>query len=260
MSRIALRSMRAHSLSASAELGTRPNNCACSCRPAATSRLVASLDHGRDLRDEFLAREAGRQRIEKFDHDRPGIAHEGAARPEQAGIERHRQTRSRRNRHRPGRRRSCSAAAHRPRCACLPGKMINWRPRRTSSPARRAISISDRPPAPRNNPDHVGLDQIPAEKRDPFQLALEDVKRLRKKLQQREGLPHRLVLRRDDQRSFRNFLDAAIFDPGVADHAHQPDAAARPALRERSPRPIAASAGSAGRRSPRTPAADRTAR
>ena len=73
------------------EFGTRPNNCACSARAASTSRSVAASIAVDDLLDEFAALQAGRQRIEKFDHQRAGIAHEGAARPEQPGIERHRQ-------------------------------------------------------------------------------------------------------------------------------------------------------------------------
>src|ERR1700751_5664642 len=43
--------------------------------------------------EELLARQVRRQRIEKLDHQRARITHEGAARPEQAGIECNRQAR-----------------------------------------------------------------------------------------------------------------------------------------------------------------------
>jgi len=81
--------------------------------------------------------------------------------------------------------------------------------------------------------DHAGLDQIPAKKRNPRQLTLENVKRLIEALQQREGFPHRLMLGGDEQRSFRDFLDAAIFHLHVAYDTQQPGVLARPKLGHR---------------------------
>ena len=86
--------------------------------------------------------------------------------------------------------------------------MINWRPPRTSS--RGAPRHVQQRAARRRcgrSPIMSGLDQIPAEERDPFQLALEDEERLLEELQQREGLPHRLMFRGDDQRPLRNLLE-----------------------------------------------------
>ena len=51
------------------------------------------LDHLLQALEKDLLVEPGRDRIEKLDHDRAGVAAERAARPEQAGIERDRQAR-----------------------------------------------------------------------------------------------------------------------------------------------------------------------
>ena len=111
--------------------------------------------------------------------------------------------------------------------------MINWRPR-ANLRAGAARHVQQRAAAGAAiDPDHVRLHQVPAEERNPFQFALEDEQRLLEELQQRKGLPHRLMFRGDDQRSLGNFLEPAILHLGVADHAHQPDAAARPGLGDR---------------------------
>ena len=205
--------------------------------PAEQLRLLAArrldqpvggvLDHGGDARDEFAARQAGRQRIEKFDHQRARIAHEGPARPEQPRIERDRQT-------------GHAAIDIDLRDAGLVmrrridrgSRAFRENDQLTAAPhflAGAARHLQQRAAAGAAiDPDHVRLDQIPAEQRNPFQLALEDEQRLIEELQQREGFPHRLMFRRDDQRPLRNFLEPAIFHLDVADHAHQPDAAARP--------------------------------
>ena len=148
----------------------RPNNCACSAAPASTRRLVASSITLETRARNSLALQARRQRIEEFDHQRARIAHEGPARPEQPGIERHRQAGARRNRHRSGRRRSCSRGGAPTGLRVPSGKMTAGGRARTSSPARRAISHQRRGRRLAIDADHLGLDQVPAEQRNPASI------------------------------------------------------------------------------------------
>ena len=68
---------------------------------------------------------------------------------------------------------------------------------------------------------HAALDEQPAEDRNPLQFALEDESRIVEQRQQREGLPGRLVLRRDDQRARRDFFSAAQLELDAGDDAQQ---------------------------------------
>ena len=160
--------------------------------------------------------ETRRDRIEHLDPDRAGIAADRSARPEQPGIERDRQAR---NAHlgiemhdpvfvlRLGAGRPARAFRKDDDLAIA----LRLRAARTRSSRRAPAS-----PAAIDR-DHAGLPGVPAEKRDPHQLALHDVGGVGEEQQQRKGLPQRLMLGGHQKRPRRNFLHAAKFDPDAAD-------------------------------------------
>ena len=74
-----------------------------------------------------------------------------------------------------------------------------------------------RPPAVRSIAIILVLMMKQAEHRNEFQLALEHEERRLEEVQERDGFPHRLMFRGDDQRALRNLLDAAKLDLDAAD-------------------------------------------
>ena len=76
--------------------------------------------------------------------------------------------------------------------------------------------------------DHVGLPHVPAEHRDPHQLALDDEGRVGEQRDQRERLPQGLVLGGDDQRPLRDLLEPAPFDRDPARDFQEPQIGPRP--------------------------------
>src|SRR5262245_5095976 len=70
--------------------------------------------------------------------------------------------------------------------------------------------------------DHANLPGVPAEKRDPQQLALENEGRVREQGKQREGFPCRLVLRGHQEGAQRNLFGTADLKPDAARDPQQP--------------------------------------
>jgi len=85
-------------------------------------------------------------------------------------------------------------------------------------------------PASAIDGDHAHLRHIPAEERDPHQLALEDVNRVRNPGQECDRIPERLMLRRDDARSVGQILLSGDFHTRAGQHLMQPQAGGGPSL------------------------------
>ena len=156
----------------------RPRTCcSTSAISCAAARAVPDAAHRRHRARSRRARRLARLRAVAARRPDAGIAAERPARPEQAGIERDRQAGDP-FRRRGARRRTCICGSA-PGARRVPsGKMMIWRPR-ASSRAGAGIHIGERLRAPAAvDRNHAGLPGVPAEERDPHQLALHDVGRI----------------------------------------------------------------------------------
>ncbi len=189
------------------------------------------LDLALELGEELIACEAGRDRIEHLDADGSGIAPHRPARPEQAGIERNRQAGDAHLRVEVGD--AVFVARRRARCPARAFRKDDDLAAALYFTARIGVHRRERlRPFAAIDRDHAGLPCVPAEERDPHQLTLHDVGGVGKDQQQREGLPQRLMLGCDQQRTGRDLLDAAKLDLGAAHDPQQPHVRARPEPRD----------------------------
>ena len=67
--------------------------------------------------------------------------------------------------------------------------------------------------------DKAGFAHVPAEQRDPHQLALEDIDRVVQHGVERKGFPGRLMLAGNDARALRNFVRSPPSDAYAANDA-----------------------------------------
>ena len=79
--------------------------------------------------------------------------------------------------------------------------------------------------------DHAHLHDVPAEERDPLQLALQDVERVAQIGEKGDRVPEGLVLRRQDEAAFGQVLKAGDIAFRAGHLVHQPQARVRPEFR-----------------------------
>ena len=164
-----------------------------------SSSQAASVSADQPL-DEFLAIEAGLDRLQEPRLDRAGIAHEFAPRPVEAGD-----MRDRHDRHAELRIKLDDAvfvgrlvARRTPRAFGIDDQlavMLHLPPGRRHHRLQRlgAAAAVDR--------DHPHLGNVPAEERDPHQFALQDVERVAQIGKEGDRIPEGLVLRGEDERA-----------------------------------------------------------
>ena len=187
-------------------------------------------------------------RGQKLDDDAPRMPQQAAARPEQAGIQRHgdadRAGRGAKMRD-AGFIRGRGAAAVR-----VPsGKMKTCRPS-ASGLFDLPRQVGQRLAAPRAvDGDLFGGLEIPSEHRDLQQFALQHKREVVHLRGEGEGLQRRLMLRGDDARAFGKMLVAAELDFRAANLVEQPKRVARPDARRVPVPPPASSRASAAPKS-----------